>query len=181
LQALIEGFLLLAELQNRTLDAGELDRLDAAQLLRAAAREKEVQAEAAGLALDVVEPRRPVYLTGDAHLIEESLRRLLDNAIRYRRRGSQRVRLSVAAIAPYVGLVLEDDGAGIPAAALHELMHPFAQSGRDQRTGVGAGLSLALIKHIMDLHGGRLEIESTYGQGSKFTLWLPSAAQGPLR
>jgi signal transduction histidine kinase len=180
LQTLIEGFLLLAELQDRTLDAGELDRLDAAQLWHNVAQEKEAQAEAAGISLVVVEPKHPLYVTGDAHLLEEAMRRLVDNAIRYRRKESQRIRMSTVAVAPYVGLIIEDDGAGIPPSFVADLMHPFEQSGRDQRRGVGAGLSLALIKHIMHLHGGRLEVESTYGQGSKFTLWLPASASPDL-
>jgi signal transduction histidine kinase len=176
LQTLIEGFLLLAELQDRNLDAGELDPLDAAQLWHDVAHEKEAQAQVANITLEVVEPKHPLYVTADAHLIEEAMRRLIDNAIRYRRKGSQHVRMSVVTIAPYVGLVIEDDGAGVPPAAVADLMRPFEQSGRDQRTTVGAGLSLALIKHIMQLHGGRLEVESIYGQGSKFILWLPAAA-----
>jgi signal transduction histidine kinase len=114
-------------------------------------------------------------------LIEESLRRLLDNAIRYRRRESQSIQLAVVSVPPYVGLSIQDDGAGIAEAAVAELMQPFEQSGRNQRTGVGAGLSLALIKHIMRMHGGRLEVESKYGQGSTFTLWLPAAVAEPKR
>ena len=181
LQALIEGFLLLAELQNRTLTAGELDRLDAAQLWQDIVQEMEPQVAAANLTLEVVAPKRPIYVTGDAHLIEESLRRLLDNAIRYRRRESQSIQLAVVSVPPYVGLSIQDDGAGITEAAVAELMQPFEQSGRNQRTGVGAGLSLALIKHIMRMHGGRLEVESKYGQGSTFTLWLPAAVAEPKR
>ncbi len=175
LQALIEGFLLLAELQNRTLNPGELDRLDAAQLWRDAAHEMEPAATAVNLKLEVTGPKRPLYVTGDAHLIEESLRRLLDNAIRYRRRDSHFVRMSALYVAPYVGLSIQDEGPGIAEAAVAELMQPFEQPGREQRTGVGAGLSLALVKHIMRMHGGRLQVESTYGQGSTFTLWLPAA------
>jgi two-component system, sensor histidine kinase and response regulator len=175
LQALIEGFLLLAELQNRTLNPGELDRLDAAQLWLDVAQEMEAQAAAANLTLQVIPPRRPLYVTGDAHLIEESLRRLIDNAIRYRRRDSRFVRMSVVAVAPYVGLSIRDEGLGIAESAVAELMQPFEQPGREQRTGAGAGLSLALVQHIMRLHGGRLQVESIYGQGSTFTLWLPAA------
>jgi signal transduction histidine kinase len=181
LQALIEGFLLLAELQNRTLDLGTLDRMEAVELWRSVTHQLGGQSEAAGLTVDIVAPKRPLYVTGDAHLIEESLRRLLDNAIRYRRRQSQRVRLSVEAVAPYVGLRIEDDGVGIPPAAVADLMQPFGQFGRDQRTGVGAGLSLALIKHVMRMHGGRLEVQSTPGAGSTFTLWLPAAAAPDAR
>jgi two-component system, sensor histidine kinase and response regulator len=179
LQALIDGFLLLATLQNRTLDAGDLERLDAAQLWRDVAREMKSQAEAANLTLEVVEPTRPFFVTGDAHLIEESLRRLLDNAIRYRRRQSTTVWMSVTDVAPYVGLSIQDEGAGISEAAVAELMQPFEQPGRQQRTGAGAGLSLALIKHIMRLHGGRLQVQSAFGQGSTFTLWLPAAVAEP--
>jgi two-component system, sensor histidine kinase and response regulator len=179
LQALIEGFLLLATLQNRTLDAVDLDRLDAAQLWRDVVREMQPQAEAANLTLEVVEPPRPLFVTGDAHLIEESLRRLLDNAIRYRRRQSTTVRMSVTDVVPYIGLSIQDEGAGISEAAVAELMQPFEQPGREQRTAAGAGLSLALVKHIMRLHGGRLQVQSAFGQGSTFTLWLPAAVAEP--
>ncbi len=177
LRTLIESFLLLAELQNRTLNSGELDRLEAMRLWRNVAQEVKPKAAAARLSLELLPARRPLYITGDAHLIEESLRRLVDNAIRYRRPESRLIRLSVVAVAPYVGLRIQDDGLGIRTEALAELLRPFEQSGRDQRTTVGVGLGLALINHIMRLHGGRLQIESTFGEGSTFTLWLPAAAE----
>jgi two-component system phosphate regulon sensor histidine kinase PhoR len=181
LQALIEGFLLLAELQNRTLNPGELDRLEAAQLWRDVAQDLQPRAREAGLSFEMVLPKRPVYVTGDAHLLEESLRRLLDNAIRYRRPQSKTIRMSVLHVAPYVGLSIQDEGVGIPETAVAELLQPFEQAGRDQRTGVGAGLSLALINHVVRLHGGRLQIESTYKVGSTFTLWLPAAVETARR
>jgi signal transduction histidine kinase len=181
LQALIEGFLLLAELQNRTLNPGELDRLEASQLWRDVAQDMQPSAREAGLSLEVVPSKRPVYVTGDAHLLQESLRRLLDNAIRYRRPQSKVVRMSVLQVAPYVGLSIQDEGVGIPQTAVAELLQPFEQSGRDQRTGVGAGLSLALINHVVRMHGGRLQIESIHKEGSTFTLWLPAAVETARR
>ena len=78
-------------------------------------------------------------------------------------------------LSAYVGLRIADDGMGIPADQLAEFGRPFEQPGRAQRITPGAGLSLALVMHIAHLHGGTLEIESTYGVGSVFTLWLPAA------
>jgi two-component system, sensor histidine kinase and response regulator len=177
LQRLIETFLLLAELQNRTLNPGELHRLDAWTLWRDIAQEMEVEVEEAGQLIEISSTARPCYLLGDAHLIEEALRRLLDNALRYRRPEATRIWLSVAVLPTYVGLRITDEGPGIPQEQLIQFARPFEQPDRDQRTSSGAGLSLALIKHIAHLHGGQLQIESEYGKGSTFTLWLPAASR----
>jgi signal transduction histidine kinase len=118
-----------------------------------------------------------VYLFADTEMVREAMRRLMDNAIRYRRLASQAIWLSVE-IAPtstYVGLRIRDEGVGIPTAQLNSYATAFEQFDRDNRTEPGAGLSLALIRHVAHLHGGSLEIESEYGVGSTFTLWLPVA------
>jgi signal transduction histidine kinase len=56
-----------------------------------------------------------------------------------------------------------------------ELAKPFEQPDRDSRTTSGAGISLALVRHVAGLHGGKLEIESQHGKGSSMTLWLPAS------
>lgn len=178
LQRLIEGFLLLAELQHRTLQPGDVEKLDAWTLWRDVAQEMEAEAAAAGLRIEIARTTLPVYITGDAHLIEEALRRLLDNAIRYRRADSHTIRLAVVQAAPYVGLRIADDGPGLAPTAVAEFERPFDQPNRAQRTAGGVGLSLPFIAQVAHLHGGRLQIESEPGRGSTFTLWLPAAAQG---
>lgn len=175
LQRLIEGFLLLAELQNRTPNPGELEQLDAWPLWRTVADELAYDATECGLTIILEELRAPAFVRGDERLIEEALRRMLDNAIRYRRPQSSLIQLSVTQWASYVGLRITDDGMGIPPQRLAEFARPFEQPNRDQGAIAGAGLSLALIKHVAHLHGGRLEIESVYGEGSTFTLWLLAA------
>lgn len=113
----------------------------------------------------------------DAEMVREALRRLMDNAVRYRRAESKQVWLSVELLPTdtYVGLRIRDEGAGIPTYQLEKFATAFEQVDRDNRTEPGAGLSLALIRHVAHLHGGTLEIESQYGKGSTFTLWLPAA------
>lgn len=176
LQSLIESFLLLAALQNRTLKPGELESLDATALLEDLAQEFAKAARAANLHLEVVPAPQGTCFTGDEYLIKESLRRLIDNALRYRRPDSRCVRLSVITLAPYVGLCVEDDGYGMRQSTLAEISQPFELAGRDEHTGTGAGLSLALVKHIVRMHGGQVQMESTYGQGSTVIIWLPAAA-----
>ncbi|MEZ4616608.1 MAG: ATP-binding protein [Caldilineaceae bacterium] len=101
----------------------------------------------------------------------------MDNAIRYRRPESKTIWLSTEVVptSTYVGLRIRDEGVGIPAGKLAGYATAFEQYDRDNRTEPGAGLSLALIRHVAHLHGGSLDIESEYGVGSTFTLWLPIA------
>ncbi len=177
LQQLIETFLLLAELQNRQLDVEEIGKVQAWQLWRDTVQEYSIRIEDAGLVALLSDTNRNAYLFADTEMVREAMRRLMDNAIRYRRPESQKIWLSVE-IAPthtYVGLRIRDEGVGIPAAQLNSYAKAFEQFDRDNRTEPGAGLSLALIRHVAHLHGGSLEIESEYGVGSTFTLWLPVA------
>jgi len=177
LQQLIETFLLLAELQNRQLDAQEIGKVKAWQLWRDTAQEYYQRIGEAGLVVRLSNTNDDAYLFADTEMVREAMRRLMDNAIRYRRPESQSIWLSVE-IAPtltYVGLRIRDEGVGIPTAQLNSSAEPFEQFDRDNRTEPGAGLSLALIRHVAHLHGGSLEIDSEYGVGSTFTLWLPIA------
>lgn len=175
LQALIESFLLLAALQERRLDPDDLMYLSAANLLSEVARKFTDDARAANLTIDVRVPREPLTVSGDPQLLLESLFRLMDNAIRYRRPESQHVWLSIVTLSPYIGLRIADEGRGISPEAVTELSQPFDQALKDEHPTTGAGLSLAVVQRVAHVHGGRLQVESTPGQGSTFTLWLPAA------
>lgn len=182
LQQLIETFLLLAELQNRELDMQEIGRVRATELWMDTKQEFAPQCDAAGLHLDLNCANDDAYLFADTEMVREALRRLMDNAIRYRRPESQTIWLSVELVPPatYVGLRIRDEGAGMPTEQLKRYATAFEQYDRDNRTEPGAGLSLALIRHVAHLHGGSLEIESELGVGSSFTLWLPAAVSGDV-
>lgn len=178
LQQLIETFLLLAELQNRTLKPEDVIRVDANELLRETLQESEKRLGDAGLVGELKIAPEAITIYADSEMLREALRRLIDNAARYRRPESKTVWLSVESATAYVGLRVRDEGRGIPPALVERFATPFEQVDRDNRTEPGAGLSLSLIRHVAHLHGGTLEIESKYGQGSAFTLWLPVADAG---
>jgi two-component system, sensor histidine kinase and response regulator len=179
LQHLIEGFLLLAALQNYHLKPEDLRDLTALSLWRHVAQSLALRIQETQHTIQVVEHNATLMINGDPELLEEALRRLLDNALRYTRPESNLITLSVEWIAPYVGLRITDDGAGMTPEQVNALAQPFEQPDRENRNTPGAGLSLALVRHIASLHGGNLTIESVYGRGSTFTLWLPIAANSP--
>ena len=101
---------------------------------------------------------------------------LLDNAIKYSDAG-RRVDVAAEQQGDQAVIGVRDQGWGIPAEHLSRIFERFyrVDKGRSRTLG-GTGLGLAIVKHIAQVHGGTVTVESTPGQGSIFTLHLPSAA-----
>lgn len=80
---------------------------------------------------------------------------------------------------PFLHIAIEDTGIGIATADMHKLFKPFVQiDSALNRQYNGTGLGLALVKRIVELHGGQVGVTSRVGVGSCFTLDLPCAAYG---
>jgi signal transduction histidine kinase len=158
------------------IDAGEMelqlgdvrvrDLLDAA----AARVQGRVEARGAGLAVDCPNGLRTIR--ADAHRIGQALDQLLDNAVRAVSEGGA-VTLSAEATASEVRIRVADTGRGIP---YHLQAHVFDRFVRRERGGPGVGL--ALVKALVELHGGWAEVESEPGKGATFILHLPLEAAG---
>ncbi len=173
LSALVEQVLVLAGAQTQTPPARE--PLDLAPFLEGAVArcqrtfEQEVPIE---LRLDDDLPR----VRADARALEAALCNLLSNAYKY---GDgwigMEARLQADAGPPLVALTVRDRGAGIPADELPHLFEPFFR-GRAAREAQmrGSGLGLSLVQNMAEAHGGRVDVESTPGRGSAFTLYLPA-------
>ncbi|HXF62816.1 MAG TPA: hybrid sensor histidine kinase/response regulator [Caldilineaceae bacterium] len=172
LHHLIENFLTLAGLNERTLDPSELYPLDPIALWRESLIPLRGDVERARLRVVLEEPPDPVIAFGAFDLLREALVRLLDNAIRYRRLEPATIWLSTAVRPGYVGWLIRDQGPGIPADRLAELARPFNRLPRSPGGAHGAGLGLALAQRVAQLHGGFLSIESEEGVGSTFGLWV---------
>ncbi|OYV32893.1 MAG: hypothetical protein B7Z80_25610 [Rhodospirillales bacterium 20-64-7] len=131
-----------------------------------------------------IEPRMAADLPevpADADQLAQVFTNLLDNAIKYGKRGGC-IRLTAkhAAEDPRfeahgVVVAVADDGAGIAREHIPRLTERFyrVDKGRSRAVG-GTGLGLAIVKHVVNRHRGRLVIESAEGQGTTFTVWLPA-------
>jgi signal transduction histidine kinase len=111
-------------------------------------------------------PPGPVRL--DARLVGHVLGNLLSNALKYSKKD---VRLRVEDAGDEVAFVVEDDGIGIPPDDLPRL---FGRFHRAANVGSipGTGLGLAIVKLATEAHGGRVTVDSTLGEGTKFSVWL---------
>jgi signal transduction histidine kinase len=107
----------------------------------------------------------------DKTLLRHALSNLLSNAIKYSPAGGQ-VNLTVRTEQGWAVLDVADQGIGIPAAELGDLFVSFQRASNvgDIR---GTGLGLAIVKQALDMHGGTVEVRSTVGVGTTFTVRLP--------
>ena len=115
-----------------------------------------------------------VTVSGDAHRLQQVFWNLLSNAIKFNRKdGAVRATLGIAE--GCAAVTIEDDGEGIDPALLPEIFDPFRQ-GEDSLTREhrGLGLGLAIVRHLVELHGGSVSAASGgRGKGASFTVLLP--------
>jgi signal transduction histidine kinase len=113
----------------------------------------------------------------DADAVGQALANLIDNAIKY---SAERKSLTVEArvVEGQLALTVADEGIGIPREEQARIFDKFYRVGRSETQGRrGSGVGLALVRHVVEAHGGRVTVESRPGQGSRFTLWFPLAAR----
>jgi len=144
----------------------------AADLVRSVAAVVEPLAQAKRLAFAMSMPDAPIRMTSDIDKARQILVNLAANAVKFTDSGD--VRLELATADGEVRFSVRDTGIGIAAADRERLFKPFAQldTGLTRRHG-GTGLGLYISRGLADLLGGRIDVESTVGSGSTFTLVLP--------
>jgi signal transduction histidine kinase/ActR/RegA family two-component response regulator len=130
--------------------------------------------------LTVVPPAAPMWLEGDAVRLAQVVANLLNNAAKYTEEGGQ-IWLLAERMENEIVIRVRDTGIGIPADLLPRVFDPFIQEERSpDRAHGGLGIGLALVRSLVELHGGRVEASSAgRGQGSEFVLHLPVLAQAP--
>jgi len=120
-----------------------------------------------------IEHAAPVQAVGDADRTRHTLLNLASNAVRYTSSGG--VTFAIARNGSEVGVRVRDTGPGIAAEHVERIFDRFFRidQSRSRELG-GTGLGLAIARLFAELQGGRIEVVSKQGEGSTFTLWLPS-------
>ena len=174
LASIVEGLFAISRL-----DAGEAQaewvRVDLAQLAAATADQMYLLAEDKRIELTCTAPKG-VWVNGDRARLKQVVVNLLDNAIKYTGEGGA-VTVSVSTKDSKAVLEVTDNGVGIPPEALPRIFDRFfrVDKARSRELG-GAGLGLSIVKSICAAHHGRVEANSTPGQGSHFRVELPLAS-----
>jgi len=152
--------------------------VDLVPLVRQVADGLQTLARDRGVEIKVATSTEPLVVLGDRDELIRALENLVENALKYGAAGKRvDVTLSVAttrAGAPEAVIAVRDYGPGIAPEHLPRLTERFYRVDvADSRAQGGTGLGLALVKHILNRHGGRVSIESIRGEGATFTLHLP--------
>lgn len=124
-----------------------------------------------------IDPQLPDTLNGDAVRLQQILANLVNNAIKFTEQGAIRVRL-FRSNGNRWGILVSDTGAGIPQSEIPYIFDTFRQvDGAATRVHGGFGLGLSIVRQLVNMMNGKIEVESTVGRGSTFIITLPLVVQ----
>jgi len=135
--------------------------------------------EAKGLSIIFDTEVEEKILSCDPDKIERIILNLLSNAIKFTNPGGE-IKVNIYDKGQYVNIIIEDTGIGIPEDKYTVIFDRFKQVDKSlDRNHEGSGIGLSLVKSLVEMHGGSIEIQSTLGKGSKFSILLPVKVVGP--
>ncbi len=174
---LVEDLLDLARIEQGKI-ALRKEIIDLRELLQSVAEDQRAAVDRAGLHLALELPAAAVWVHADRVRIAQVIGNLVHNAAKFTPRGGA-LRIALAQHGGYAQVRVRDSGAGIDPAALERIFEPFVQAEQDgARAAGGLGLGLALVRTLVDLHGGTVRAASQgKGHGAEFTVTLPTADQ----
>ncbi|PQV63330.1 PAS domain S-box-containing protein [Abditibacterium utsteinense] len=186
IEAIKRNALLQAQLIEDILDVSRIItgklRLDVrafelASVIEAAVESVSPAAQAKGIRLQRVLDSGTSLVSGDPSRLQQVIWNLLTNAIKFTPKDG-RVQIRLERINSHVEIVVTDNGIGISADMLPHVFERFRQADSSStRSFGGLGLGLAIVRHIIDMHGGTVEVESPGdGKGAIFTVKLPLMA-----
>ena len=178
---------LLLKLINNVLDLSKIEAgkmeladepFDLIDLIRSVVRAVEPLAEKQGNTMQVIYPSDLGTLNADLAKVSQGLNHLMNNAVKFTESGIITFRVTRVrdrADREWISFVVADDGIGMTRDQISKLFQPFMQadSSISRRYG-GTGLGLTITHRFCELMGGRLEVSSDPGQGSTFTMKLPT-------
>lgn len=172
LLSLINNILDITRIESKKLDIIE-EKFSLRQLVQEVCLIGAKQAEAKNLEFVVdVEETLPKYLEGDALHIKQVILNLINNAVKYKKKG--KVFLEVCQEEKQISFSVKDTGIGIKKEDMEALFDMFMRADIKRHRNIeGSGLGLTIAKELCEQMGGHIQAESIYGKGSNFTVYFP--------
>ncbi len=149
--------------------------IDVAALVRRTTGLMEAKARSGGLSLDLHLPAELPLLRGDERALKQVLLNLVANSLKFTQPGGE-VAVTLARAGEELELTVSDSGIGIAAEDHQRIFEPFEQAESElNRRFEGTGLGLPLVKSLVELHGGRIVLDSAPGRGTRVSLFFPAA------
>lgn len=117
-------------------------------------------------------PNSLPFVRADPLRLDQVIGNLISNAIKFTPTGGL-IKVEAGQSDTYIWIRISDSGPGIPPDFQEKAFEPFVRGGQGRRFPQGMGLGLSIARELVAAHGGRLELESEVGVGSRFTVWLP--------
>lgn len=174
LMFLVNDVLELSRVEEGTREF-ELDALDLKRAAEAAIRSINLMARDREIELSLESEESLPLVMMNEESMERAIINVLSNAIKYTPVGGK-IAVTIKHLPDNneVALLVSDTGIGIPEDALQQIFDRFFRIERKVHTVKGTGLGLTIVKKIIEKHNGRVEVESTLGQGSTFSFYLPA-------
>lgn len=173
---LVDALLKLSRLENRSTPMKE-EKVNVGQLIAGIVATHEMFVADSGLTLNY-NAQPDVIVLGDPDMIRQATANLISNAVRYTKEGG-RIDVTVGKGDLMASIAVKDTGIGLSPEEARMVFSRFwrADAGRNRDVG-GLGVGLAVVKEIVDRHGGWVQVEGEKGKGACFTIFLPLYAEG---
>lgn len=178
----------LSHLVENVLDVARLSKsahplvfspVDPVDLVESVVASYDSWARSRGFELEVEIDADPEEQMWDREAVSRALLNLIDNSVKYSGE-RKRLRILLAEDAEFVSIAVQDEGIGIPPEDLPHIFEPYYRAQfSDTQTRRGAGLGLTLVQQIVQSHGGKVEVDSLFGEGSTFRLLFPKGHARP--
>jgi len=172
LHRLVEGLLDFGRMEAGALEFN-WERVTPGDLVRGVVRDFEEERTEDRCRVEVTVDTEVPAILADSEAIGRAVWNLLDNAAKYSPEKCS-IRVGVSRNERRVAIAVGDEGVGIPQAEQATIFRKFVRGSSSGGGGVkGTGIGLAMVKHIVEAHGGEIRVESQVGRGSTFTILLP--------
>lgn len=171
LDRMVGDIMNLSKLQAKQVDLN-LDLFSVKQFLNTVHFGTTIIVSRAGMEYDLALPEEDAQVEIDGFLMEKALTNLIHNATKFSK-DKGRIILSLDVLENTVQIHVKDNGTGIPREDLPMVFDEFYKASRSRNSNEGgSGLGLAIVKEIVELHKGKIKVESQVGQGTVFTIEL---------